>query len=67
MEQLIAHLAGDYCLQNQWMADNKINRSWPCAVHCLLYTLPFLLITHEICICQFVCLTNLILRDMSID
>lgn len=47
MAELLCHLIGDYCLQNQWMADNKTRRSWPCLVHCLLYTLPFLLLTRS--------------------
>lgn len=47
MLELLCHLVGDYCLQNQWMASNKVKRSWPCLVHCLLYTLPFLLLTQD--------------------
>lgn len=42
---LLAHLIGDYVLQNQWMADNKTKRLWPAIVHGAFYTLPFLLIT----------------------
>lgn len=43
--QLLAHLWGDYVLQSQWMADYK--RAWwlPCLLHCLLYTIPFALLT----------------------
>lgn len=42
MEQLLAHLVGDYLLQNHWMATNK-TRSWGVAIiHALCYTLPFL-------------------------
>jgi len=47
MLQLIAHLIGDYCLQNQWMANNKTSRWLPALVHALLYTLPFLLVTQS--------------------
>jgi hypothetical protein len=40
---LLGHLAGDYLLQNQWMALNKAKNSfvgWTTAlVHCVLYTL----------------------------
>lgn len=36
---LCGHLVGDYLLQNGWMALNKATRSFPCAVHCLIYTL----------------------------
>lgn len=38
MNWLIAHLIGDYLLQNDWMAQNKKKRTWPCMVHVLLYT-----------------------------
>jgi hypothetical protein len=45
MEQLIAHMIGDYVIQNNWMAQNKL-RSTPIAIlHGLVYTLPFLLLT----------------------
>ena len=35
---IIGHLVGDYILQNDWMASNKKKDSYPCAVHCLLWT-----------------------------
>lgn len=35
---IIGHLVGDYLLQNDWMALNKKNDWWPCAVHCFLWT-----------------------------
>lgn len=45
MEQLLAHLAGDYLLQNHWMASNKCSNTFKgylsCFIHCLLYTIPF--------------------------
>lgn len=47
MLQLIAHLIGDYCLQNQWMANNKTSRWSAALVHAFLYTLPFLMVTQS--------------------
>ncbi len=47
MEQLLAHLAGDFLLQNRWMAEQKVHRWWPAIVHALLYTAPFILLTQE--------------------
>lgn len=41
MNQLIAHLFGDYILQSEWMAVNKAKRSWPALVHVVLYSLCF--------------------------
>ncbi len=49
MEQLIIHLWGDYITQNNWMANNKTKftlEGWlACLIHCVIYTLPFLLLT----------------------
>lgn len=47
MPQLLAHLWGDYITQSDWMAQNKRHQSWPCFIHCLLYTAPFGLITES--------------------
>lgn len=47
MEQLIAHLFGDYVLQNHWMANEKVKRWWPAVVHVLLYGVPFLFLVHR--------------------
>jgi len=44
MEQLILHLTGDYLLQSDWMALNKIKNSKAAATHALVYSLPFLLL-----------------------
>ena len=42
-ELLLGHLAGDYLLQNEWMAMNKskntLNGWLAASVHCILYTL----------------------------
>lgn len=35
---IIGHLVGDYLLQNDWMALNKKKRSFPCLIHCMLWT-----------------------------
>lgn len=36
---LVGHLLGDFILQNDWQANNKKKRTWPCLVHCVWYTL----------------------------
>lgn len=36
---LVGHLAGDYLLQNDWMANGKKTKALPLLVHCGLYTL----------------------------
>ncbi len=47
MEWLIAHLIGDFLLQNDWMANGKKTSSWICAVHTIAYMIPFLFITIQ--------------------
>ncbi|MHC1623023.1 MAG: DUF3307 domain-containing protein, partial [Candidatus Methanospirareceae archaeon] len=39
----IAHLIGDFLLQNDWMAKGKKSSSLICAAHSATYTLPFVL------------------------
>lgn len=42
-DQLVAHLVGDYVLQSDWMATQKVRRFVPAAVHALTYSLVFIL------------------------
>lgn len=44
MEQLIAHLIGDYVFQNHWMANRKTTAWLPAMVHAVFYGLPFLVL-----------------------
>lgn len=50
MEQIILHAVGDYLIQNDWMAQNKKQKTWigelACQIHCITYSLPFFLITN---------------------
>jgi hypothetical protein len=39
----IAHVIGDFILQTDWMAVNKKRNSFACAVHVVVYMLPYLL------------------------
>jgi len=45
-DQLLLHLVGDYVTQSHWMATQKTSRSLPAALHAVVYTLPFLLLTR---------------------
>lgn len=47
MEQLLAHLVGDYVFQNHWMANTKTVKTRAALVHALTYSLPFLLLTSS--------------------
>lgn len=42
MNIYLAHLIGDFLLQNDWMAQGKKRSSWICLVHVLTYLIPFL-------------------------
>ncbi len=44
MEQLIAHLFGDYIFQSDWMANSKTSQSVACIAHCLTYGIGFYII-----------------------
>ena len=48
MEQLLLHLIGDYILQNEWMSSKKEKNTLlgylACVIHCILYSLLFLLL-----------------------
>jgi Protein of unknown function (DUF3307) len=58
MEQLLAHLVGDYILQTSHMAEQKV-RSWAVALlHALVYTLPFTFITLSPWALAVICFTH---------
>lgn len=40
---ILAHLVGDYILQNDWMANEKTRRWWPAVVHGFAYTFAYVL------------------------
>lgn len=44
VDLLVAHLVGDYLLQNDWMALGKKSSSFRCTVHVLMYSLMFVLL-----------------------
>lgn len=44
---LLAHLAGDYLIQSDWMAQEKTHRWTPALAHAATYGLPHLLVTRS--------------------
>lgn len=48
MNQLLLHILGDYFLQSDWIALNKSKKSLQCLIHCIIYTIPFLVLTQSI-------------------
>ena len=66
MEQLLAHLIGDYWLQNDWMACNKKIKLLPAIIHGIVYTMPFLLITQSITALLVICITHILIDHTDI-
>ena len=61
MEQLLAHLVGDYILQSHDMAVNKTKNSYWAAYHAVMYTLPFILLTHNLLALLVICSTHFLI------
>ncbi|MEK8174998.1 DUF3307 domain-containing protein [Streptomyces sp. M19] len=60
-ESLLAHLAGDYLMQSDWMATEKVKRWWPAVVHGITYGLPFVLITQSPLALAVIVVTHIVL------
>lgn len=61
MEQLLAHLVGDYILQPNQIAQLKLTKWWAAAIHGVLYTLPFLLVTQSWLALSVICVTHVVI------
>lgn len=61
MNELLAHLVGDYLIQSHWMAVNKVKAWKPAILHGLSYSLPFLLITNSLCTLFIIAVTHIII------
>ena len=58
MQQLIAHLVGDYILQSHDMATKKTTSSFWTFYHAITYTLPFLFLTQNLIALGIICITH---------
>lgn len=61
MEQLLAHLVGDYFFQTDKQAANKYTSKAWCFWHCFLYTVPFLLLTRSVEALTIIFLTHFLI------
>ena len=66
MEQLLCHLVGDYVLQSERMACNKSHNTRMCALHSVLYSLPFFTIAHNFSQVFVIALSHFILDRFSL-
>jgi len=62
MEQLLAHVFGDYILQSDWMALNKRKSYMVAFIHAVTYSLPFVLL-HPSFVAWFVIMQTHALID----
>lgn len=61
MEQLLAHLFGDYVFQSDWMANEKTKSNFAAASHALSYGLPFLYLHPSVGAFLFIVLTHFVI------
>lgn len=47
-DQIVAHLVGDYITQSHWMATCKTKKWFPAAIHAIIYTVPFALLSQNL-------------------
>jgi len=66
MNQLIAHLIGDYVLQSHWMAVNKTKRWFPAIIHGICYTLPFLFLSQNPLTIAIICGTHILIDRFAL-
>jgi Protein of unknown function (DUF3307) len=58
---LLAHAAGDYILQSDWMAVEKTTRWVPALLHAGTYGLPYLLVTRSPAALAVIVLTHAVI------
>lgn len=44
VDQVVAHIVGDYFIQSDWMASEKTKNNVACLAHAFIYAMPFLLL-----------------------
>jgi hypothetical protein len=66
INQILAHIIGDYFLQSDWMATLKAKKWMPAICHVLLYILPFLFITQSIWALSVICISHLLIDHFGL-
>lgn len=60
-DQILCHIIGDYFIQSDWMATNKKDEVFPCFIHSISYSLPFLFLTHSVLSLFVICATHFVI------
>ncbi len=58
---IFSHVIGDYFIQSDWMATQKMNSWWPAIVHGVTYTIPYLFVTQNFWALFIICSTHIVL------
>lgn len=58
---ILAHAVGDYVIQSDWMAREKVRHWWPAILHGVTYTLPFLFLTLDWRALAVISLTHIVI------
>jgi len=66
MEQLLAHLVGDYILQSHDMAVNKTKSNYWAAYHAVTYSLPFLFLSQSFLVIGIIILTHFVIDRFKV-
>ena len=60
-DQLVAHAIGDYVIQSDWMATEKVKQSMAAFVHALVYSLVFLAFSPSVPALAFIFVTHFVI------
>lgn len=55
---LIFHFIGDYLFQNDWMAKEKVEKSWVALLHATIYSIPFMFLLDFNILVAFILITH---------
>lgn len=66
LQIVLAHLVGDYLLQNDYLANEKTKRWKPAVIHGVLYTVPFAFITQSWAALLVICVTHIVIDRLRL-
>jgi len=66
MEQLLAHLVGDYVLQSDWMASKKRSNAAVAWCHAFMYSMPFVLFSPSVAAWFVIMATHMLIDHFAL-